>query len=177
MKKFLSLYPSWIIFSIISLLTACSETEYVGFHNEDIFPFEKSDTTLSNETHEFTITQTNSRQGWEWKYWGVLAEAEPDTYPNRVELTYDKQTGVYTADWIRVKIERISTEQSKFTIWVDENATREKRSCLLYVSTDTRNTSRYNSSFIIHQLPAKEMEEAKDSDAVDNNLNALLTHC
>ncbi len=150
--------------------SSCSETEYVGFPNNDIFPFEKSDTTISSDAHEFTITQTNSREGWEWKYWGVLAETEPDTYPNRVELTYDKQTGVYTADWIRVKIERTSTQQSKFTIWVDENTTLAKRSCLIYISTDAKGNNRYSSSFIIHQLSPKEIEEAKDSDATDNVL-------
>ncbi len=163
-------YQILTLLSIIPFLTACSETEYVGFHNADIFPFEISDTTVSCDAHEFTVTQTNIRDGWEWKYWGIHAEEEPGEFPIRVELSYDEPTGIYSADWIRVKVERTSTKQSKFTIWIDENTTQKSRSYLIYVSTDTKNTTRYCSSFIIHQLPAKENEDANDSNAIDNIL-------
>lgn len=152
MKKRKNLFAAVLVAAVI-LLASCSETEWGGVTEVNIFPFERTDTTISHEAQEFTVLQTNDWDGWEWKYWGVYSEDEPNEYPNRVELEYDEQTGIYTAGWIRVKINRLSTKQNKFTIWVDKNTTTKTRSCLLSLGTDTNSPRRYYGSFYIHQLP------------------------
>ena len=167
MKKRLNLFGA-VFGAIVLLFASCSETDWGGVTEVNIFPFERTDTTISYEAQEFTVLQTNDWDGWEWKSWSVLAEAEPDTYPNRVELEYDEQTGIYTAGWIRLKIDRLSTKQNKFTIWVDKNTTSNTRSCMLSLDTYTNRPQHYYGSFRIHQLPSTTNEN--EDEPVDNIL-------
>ncbi len=169
MRKKISFFATIFIAALL-FFGSCSETDWGGVTECTIFPFECTDTTVSSNAHELTITQTNIWNGWEWKYLRVYAEDEPGEYPIRVELSYDEQTGIYSADWIRVKVEKTSTEQSKFTIWIDENTTQKVRSYLIRVSTDMKGTSLYTGSFAIHQQPAKENKETNEPNAEDNIL-------
>lgn len=172
MKKRLNLFAAMLVAAVL-LFASCSETEWGDVTEVNIFPFERTDTTISYEAQEFTVLQTNDWDGWEWKYWRVYTEDEPNEYPNRVELEYDEQTGIYTAGWIRVKIDRLSTKQNKFTIWVDKNTTTKTRSCLLSLGADTNDSKHYYGSFYIHQLPLTANE---NKDEPINNILKVRYH-